>query len=90
MRFFDEDNKRFEKTFGVGALLALVYIGSFFFIRTLTYSDDDCRRRWIYFPAGIRTVYRPLIVWDKFFNDDVFYEGELDEIRFAKKSFCGE
>lgn len=91
MRFFDEDNRQFEKALATTALLALSYVGSFLLIRSLTASDDDCRRRWIHFPTGvIRMVYRPLIVWDKFLNDDVFYEGDIDEIRFARKQGCGE
>ena len=91
MRFFDGDNKKFEKTLAMSAVLAVVYIASFWLIRSHTSYVDDCRRQWIDFPTGsMRTVYRPLIVWDKYLNDDLLYIGEIDEIRLARQSGCGE
>lgn len=91
MRFFDEDNKKFQKTLATSAVLAIIYIGSFWLIRSNTSHDDDCRRQWIDFPTGaVRTLYRPLIVWDKYLNDDLLYMGEIDEFRLARQQNCGE
>ena len=90
MRFFDEDNRRFEWTMGIAVLLAVLYIGSFCVIRVRA-SSDDCGLRRIDFPTKpIRTVYRPLIELDKQINYNVIYQTEIDEVRFAAKYFCGE
>ena len=75
---------------GVAILLALLYIVSFGVVRGRA-SSDDCGLRWVDFPTGaIRTVYRPLIVFDKQLNRDVVYEAEVDEVSFAARYFCGE
>lgn len=90
MRFFDEDNRRFEWTMMAAILFAVFYIGSFCMIRVRA-SSDDCSLQWVDFPRGaIRIVYRPMIVLDKQINHDVLYRDEVDEVRFAMKYFCGE
>ncbi len=91
MRFFDEDNRKFEKTLAMGAMLVVVYIGSFWLIRSSASYEDDCRRQWIDFPTGaVRILYRPLIVWDKYLNNDLLYVGESDQVRLARQQGCGE
>lgn len=91
MGFFDNDNKKFEKTLAMSAVLVVLYIGSFWLIRSKTSFDDDCRRQWIDFPTGaVSTLYRPLIDWDKYLNDDLLYMGEVDPFRLARQQNCGE
>lgn len=91
MRFFDEDNKRFEKTLVGVMLIVVIYVGGFLLIRSRTSHYDDCSLEWVDFPTGaIRTSYRPLINLDKMMHDNVLYRGEVDEVRFAQRHYCGE
>lgn len=90
MGFFDEDNRKFERTALAAIVLVTIYVGSFCAIRVST-SSDDCSLVRVDFPTGaVREVYRPLINLDKKINDAVVYESEVDEVRFAARYYCGE
>ena len=69
MGFFDEDNKRFEWTLAVVVAMLVIYVGSFFAIRshnTFPCEEDGCWYELVNFPNGtLQTVYYPLIMWDK-------------------------
>jgi hypothetical protein len=71
--FFDEDNNRFEWTALVLVFLLLVYVGSFVLLRsenTFPCEEDGCSYERVEFPGGFaRTVYAPLINWDKMLYD---------------------
>lgn len=89
MRFFDEDNKRFERALAKVLIVAVIYIGSFCIIRYRS-TSDECNLQSVDLPVVVRTFYRPLVNIDKLSFDRVVYDGELDEVRVAMKHFCGE
>ena len=69
MRFFDEENKRFEWTLGLLLIFLLLYLGSYAVIRanyTFPCEEDGC-----YYEAvdmeqtGFWKIYAPLMVVDE-------------------------
>ena len=84
MRFFDEDNKRFEWTFLFLIVVLVLYVGSFWLVRSnvsFPCESDGCSYQNVDFPTGAaRLLYRPLIIWDKRLNK-VQYSGEIDETK---------
>lgn len=90
MRFFGADNRRFEWTMAIAVLIIVIYVLSFCIIRYQA-TSDECGLRRVDFPGVVaRLVYRPLISIDKMADNRVVYNGEVDEVRFAQKYFCGE
>jgi hypothetical protein len=83
MRFFDADNTRFEKTFGVAAIIVVLYVGSYVYIRRdrTSYDErDGCP------PSGCEIVslysgafyyfYNPLIHFDRYWSYSTWFEFE--------------
>ena len=90
MGLFRESNTQFRWTMAAAFLVCSAYIGAFVIIR-LRETSEECGLNRVDFPRGnLRTVYRPLIGFDRYLNYNVVYEGEIDEARFGNNYFCGE
>ena len=73
MRFFDEDNRRFEWTFGVILTIVVLYLGSYIIVRTRNTSPceaDGCYYEVVDIPQkGLWSIYTPLMAIDhKYFR----------------------
>ena len=73
MRFFDEDNNRFEWTIGVVVTIVVLYLGSYLIIRTR--NTSPCESEGCYYQIvdisqkGIWNVFAPLTAIDhKYFR----------------------
>ncbi len=69
MRFFDEDNKRFEWTLGVVSMFIVLYLSSYVIARTQNTSpceEDGCYYEVVDIPqAGFWKIYGPLMAVDE-------------------------
>ena len=74
--FFDEDNRKFEKTLIVFVLLVCVYVSSYVLIRRENTSPceyDGCYRPIVTLPGGtFYAAYAPLILLDERLTNDEF------------------
>ena len=68
MRFFDEDNKRFEWTISVVLTLVILYLGSYIIVRTRNTSPceaEGCYYEVVDIPQnGYWRIYAPLMAID--------------------------
>ena len=68
MRFFDEDNNRFEWTIGVVLTIVVLYLGSYIFVRARNTSPceaEGCYYEVVDIPRkGIWNIYAPLMAID--------------------------
>lgn len=69
MRFFDEDNKRFEWTIGILTMFVVLYLSSYILARTQNTSpceEDGCYYENVDIPqTGFWKIYAPLMAIDQ-------------------------